>query len=124
MEGSEPVVVQNMEGQRTTPSIVAFTDKGRLVGQPAKNQMVTNPERTVYSIKHFIGRRFTEVPEEIKMVLYRVTDSGNDVRVHIDDDKRYSPPTLSCRATPKPHGVCGWLPRERELALHTTGIRW
>ena len=100
MEGGEPTVVQNSEGQRTTPSIVAFTDKGRLVGQPAKNQMVTNPERTVYSIKRFMGRRFTEVPEEIKMVPYRVTDSGNDVRVHIDDN-RYSPPEISAAVLQK-----------------------
>ena len=100
MEGGEPTVVQNSEGQRTTPSIVAFTDKGRLVGQPAKNQMVTNPERTVYSIKRFVGRRFAEVPAEIKMVPYRVTDSGNDVRVHIDD-KRYSPPEISAAVLQK-----------------------
>ncbi len=100
MESGEPTVVQNSEGQRTTPSIVAFTDKGRLVGQPAKNQMVTNPERTVYSIKRFMGRRFTEVPEEIKMVPYRVTDSGNDVRVHIDDN-RYSPPEISAAVLQK-----------------------
>ncbi len=100
MEGGEPAVVQNSEGQRTTPSIVAFTDKGRLVGQPAKNQMVTNPERTVYSIKRFMGRRFAEVPEEIKMVPYRVTDSGNDVRVHIDD-KQYSPPEISAAVLQK-----------------------
>ncbi|GAJ12034.1 unnamed protein product, partial [marine sediment metagenome] len=58
MEGGEPAVIQNAEGQRTTPSIVAFTSKGeRLVGQPAKNQMITNPENTVYSIKRFMGRR-------------------------------------------------------------------
>ena len=100
MESGEPTVVQNSEGQRTTPSIVAFTDKGRLVGQPAKNQMVTNPERTVYSIKRFMGRRFIEVPEEIKMVPYRVTDSGNDVRVHIDDN-RYSPPEISAAVLQK-----------------------
>ena len=100
MEGGQPRVVQNSEGQRTTPSIVAFTDKGRLVGQPAKNQMVTNPERTVYSIKRFVGRRFSEVPEEIKMVPYLVTDSGSDVRVHIDD-KRYSPPEVSAAVLQK-----------------------
>ena len=100
MEGGRPRVVQNSEGQRTTPSIVAFTDKGRLVGQPAKNQMVTNPERTVYSIKRFVGRRFSEVPEEIRMVPYLVTDSGSDVRVHIDD-KRYSPPEISAAVLQK-----------------------
>jgi molecular chaperone DnaK len=95
MEGGEPVVIQNSEGQRTTPSIVAYTAKGeRLVGQPAKNQMITNPENTVYSIKRFMGRRFGEVPEEIKMVPYHVLDNGNDVRIMIQD-KRYSPPEIS-----------------------------
>ncbi|MCD6120509.1 MAG: molecular chaperone DnaK [Spirochaetales bacterium] len=95
MEGGEPNVIQNSEGQRTTPSIVAFTNKGeRLVGQPAKNQMITNPENTVYSIKRFMGRRFAEVPEEIKMVPYKIIDSGNDVRVEIMG-KKYSPPEIS-----------------------------
>jgi molecular chaperone DnaK len=65
MEGSEAVVIQNEEGARTTPSMVAFTDKDdRLVGQTAKNQMVTNPENTIYSIKRFMGRRYGEVNEE------------------------------------------------------------
>ena len=100
MEGSEPVVVQNSEGQRTTPSIVAFADKGRLVGQPAKNQMVTNPENTIYSIKRFMGRRFAEVPEEIKMVPYQVLDSGNDVRV-VALGKKYSPPEISAAVLQK-----------------------
>ena len=95
MEGGEPVVIQNSEGQRTTPSIVAYTSKGeRLVGQPAKNQMITNPENTVYSIKRFMGRRHREVPEEISMVPYTVEDAGNDVRIVIQD-KRYSPPEIS-----------------------------
>jgi molecular chaperone DnaK len=95
MEGSDPKVIQNAEGQRTTPSIVAFTDKGdRLVGQPAKNQMVTNPENTVYSIKRFMGRRFSEVTREMGMVPYKVTDAGNDVRVDVSG-KLYSPPEVS-----------------------------
>jgi molecular chaperone DnaK len=95
MEGGEPSVVQNSEGQRTTPSIVAFTSKGeRLVGQPAKNQMITNPENTVYSIKRFMGRRYNEVPEEIKMVPYTVSDTGNGVAVAIQD-KKYTPPEIS-----------------------------
>ncbi len=95
MEGGEPVVIQNSEGQRTTPSIVAFTPKGeRLVGQPAKNQMITNPENTIYSIKRFMGRRYSEVPEEIKMVPYKIVDAGNDVRVEIMG-KQYSPPEIS-----------------------------
>lgn len=95
MEGGEPVVIQNSEGQRTTPSIVGFTQKDeRLVGQPAKNQMITNPENTVYSIKRFMGRRYKEVPEEIKMVPYKIIDAGSDVRINIRD-KKYSPPEIS-----------------------------
>ena len=73
VDGNEPIVIQNAEGQRTTPSIVAFTNKDeRLVGQTAKNQMVTNPENTIFSIKRFMGRRFSEVNEEIKLVPYHV----------------------------------------------------
>ena len=95
MEGGEPTVIQNSEGQRTTPSIVAFTSKGeRLVGQPAKNQMITNPENTVYSIKRFMGRRYGEVPEEIKMVPYSVADIGNGVSIDIQG-KKYTPPEIS-----------------------------
>ncbi|MBN2444479.1 MAG: molecular chaperone DnaK [Spirochaetales bacterium] len=95
MEGGEPVVIQNSEGQRTTPSIVGFTQKGdRLVGQPAKNQMITNPENTIYSIKRFMGRRFVEVPEEIKMVPYKVQDIANGVAIKIHD-KNYAPPEIS-----------------------------
>ena len=78
MEGGEPIVIQNSEGQRTTPSIVGFTAKGeRLVGQPAKNQIITNPENTVYSIKRFMGRRREEVPDEIRMVPYTVSQSSS-----------------------------------------------
>ncbi|HWR12943.1 MAG TPA: molecular chaperone DnaK [Rectinemataceae bacterium] len=95
MEGGEPIVISNSEGQRTTPSIVGFTAKGeRVVGQPAKNQMITNAENTVYSIKRFMGRRFAEVQSEIKMVPFNVTDNGNDVRVDIQD-KMYSPQEIS-----------------------------
>jgi molecular chaperone DnaK len=96
MEGGEPAVIQNSEGQRTTPSIVAFTGKGeRLIGQPAKNQMVTNPENTVFSIKRFMGRRFGEVNEEIGMVPYKVVkDSSGGARVEISG-KQYSPPEIS-----------------------------
>ena len=95
MEGGEPVVIANSEGQRTTPSIVAFTAKGeRLVGQPAKNQMITNAENTVYSIKRFMGRRYSEVQNEIKLVPYKVVDNGNDVRVDIQG-KLYSPQEIS-----------------------------
>ena len=95
MEGGEPAVIQNSEGQRTTPSIVAFTSKGeRLVGQPAKNQMITNPENTIYSIKRFMGRRYKEVPEEIQMVPYSVADTGNGVSIDIQA-KKYTPPEIS-----------------------------
>ncbi len=77
MMGGEPVVIQNSEGQRTTPSIVAFTDKGeRLVGQVAKNQIITNPENTIRSIKRFMGRAYSEVSDEMRMVSYNVMDDG------------------------------------------------
>jgi molecular chaperone DnaK len=96
MEGGEPIVIQNSEGQRTTPSIVAYTTKGeRLVGQPAKNQMITNPENTISSIKRFMGRRNDEVHEETRMVPYKVSDdSSGGVRVEISG-KMYSPPEIS-----------------------------
>jgi molecular chaperone DnaK len=96
MEGSEPVVIQNSEGQRTTPSIVAYTAKGeRLVGQTAKNQMITNPKKTVYSIKRFMGRKHNEVNEEMKLLPYEVIKGPNgDARVNIDG-KKYSPPEIS-----------------------------
>ncbi len=96
MEGGESVVIANQEGGRTTPSVVAFTKGGeRLVGQVAKRQAVTNAENTVYSIKRFMGRRYEEVTEEMKMVPYKVTRSSNgDARVDISG-KEYSPPEIS-----------------------------
>jgi molecular chaperone DnaK len=96
MEGGEPVVITNPEGSRLTPSVVAFTKSGeRLVGQVAKRQAVTNPENTVFSIKRFMGRRHSEVNEEMKMVPYQVASAPNgDVRVKIGD-KEYAPPEIS-----------------------------
>lgn len=96
MENGEPFVIPNSEGQRTTPSVVAFTAKGeRLVGQPAKNQIVTNAENTVYSIKRFMGRRFSEVPEEVARVSYKVIAGPNDeVRIVIRG-KEYTPQEIS-----------------------------
>ncbi|HEX2222682.1 MAG TPA: molecular chaperone DnaK [Thermoanaerobaculia bacterium] len=96
MEGSEAKVIPNAEGNRTTPSVVAFTKGGeRLVGQVAKRQSVTNPKNTVFSIKRFMGRKFAEVNEEMKMVPYSVERAENgDVRVAVED-KKYSPPEIS-----------------------------
>jgi molecular chaperone DnaK len=102
MEGGEPVVITNPEGSRLTPSVVAFTKTGeRLVGQVAKRQAVTNPENTVFSIKRFMGRRFTEVTEEMKMVPYTVVAASNgDVRVKIGNED-YAPPQISAMVLQK-----------------------
>src|SRR5213596_3602411 len=96
MEGGEPKVIVNAEGSRLTPSVVAFTKSGeRLVGQVAKRQAVTNPENTVFSIKRFMGRKYDEVTEEMKMVPYTVARAGNgDVRIKTGG-KEYSPPEIS-----------------------------
>jgi molecular chaperone DnaK len=96
MEGGEPVVITNPEGGRLTPSVVAFTKTGeRLVGQVAKRQAVTNPENTIFSIKRFMGRKFDEVNEEMKMVPYKVVRASNgDARVEANG-KDYSPPEIS-----------------------------
>ena len=103
MEGGEPTVIANAEGTRTTPSVVAFTRTGeRLVGQVAKRQAITNSENTIYSIKRFMGRRYNEVMEEMKMVPYKLASEPNgDARVLIDGGKQQlSPPEIgraSCR---------------------------
>jgi molecular chaperone DnaK len=95
MEGGEPKVIPNEEGGRTTPSIVAFTKGGeRLVGQVAKRQAITNPENTVYSIKRFMGRRYDEVNDEMKMVPYKVVKQGDHIAV-VAQGKEYTPPEVS-----------------------------
>ncbi|MGD0272759.1 MAG: molecular chaperone DnaK [Gaiellaceae bacterium] len=96
LEGGEPTVIPNAEGGRTTPSVVAFAKDGqRLVGAPAKRQQVTNPKNTIFSIKRFMGRKYEEVSEEMKIVPYEVVNGPNaDVRV-MADGKQYAPPEIS-----------------------------
>src|ERR671914_669137 len=96
LEGGEPTVIPNAEGGRTTPSVVAFTKDGqRLVGAPAKRQSVTNPQNTIFSIKRFMGRKYSEVSEEMKIVPYEVVAGPNgDARVKVGD-KEYAPPEIS-----------------------------
>jgi molecular chaperone DnaK len=97
LEGGDPVVITNSEGERTTPSVVAFDKRSgeRLVGQLARRQAVTNPDRTIYSIKRFMGRRYSDVKQEAERVGYEVkSGSGGDIRVQVGD-KEYSPPEIS-----------------------------
>ncbi|HTC75138.1 MAG TPA: molecular chaperone DnaK, partial [Edaphobacter sp.] len=95
MEGGEPKVIPNEEGGRTTPSVVAFTKSGeRLVGMVAKRQAITNPENTIYSIKRFMGRRYNEVSDELKMVPYKVVAKGDGI-VIVAQGKEYTPPEIS-----------------------------
>ena len=102
MEGNEPVVIPNSEGKRTTPSVVAFVDGGeRKVGDPAKRQAITNPEKTIYSIKRFMGNRFDEVSKEIKRVPYKIVKGDNNTpRVQISD-RKYSPQEISAMVLQK-----------------------
>src|SRR5579862_5228538 len=116
MEGGEPVVLENSEGKRTTPSVVAFTKSGeRLVGDAAKRQAVTNSRNTIYSIKRFMGRKFEEVQEEIKRVPYKVVRAGNgDVGVEVEVEgkaKTFSPPEISAM-------VLGKLKADAEMRLN------
>src|SRR5256885_10316527 len=100
MEGGEPLVLENSEGKRVTPSVVAFTKTGeRIVGDAAKRQAITNSRNTVYSIKRFMGRKYEEVQEEIKRVPYKVVRASNgDAVVELEIDgrpKRFSLPQIS-----------------------------
>ena len=96
MEGSEPKVITNPEGSRLTPSVVAVGKGGeRFVGQVAKRQAITNPENTIFSIKRFMGRKFGEVQEEIKLVPYKVTEASNGDATVKMGDRTYAPPEIS-----------------------------
>ena len=96
MEGGQASVIANEEGGRTTPSVVAFTDEGeRLVGAVAKRQAVTNPTRTIYSVKRFMGRRVSEVPEETSLVPYTVVDASDGMAAIEVEGKTYRPPEIS-----------------------------
>ena len=106
MEGGQPTVITNEEGGRTTPSVVGFTDDGeRPVGAVAKRQAVTNPTRTVYSIKRFMGRRLSEVPEEISLVPYEVVEGNEGTAVVSIDGKPYRPPEISAMILQKLKGA-------------------
>jgi molecular chaperone DnaK len=106
MEGGQPIVITNEEGGRTTPSVVAFTDDGeRPVGAVAKRQAVTNPTRTVYSIKRFMGRRLAEVPEETQLVPYKVVEGKDGTAAVEIDGKRYTPPEISAMILQKLKGA-------------------
>ncbi|MEJ7872470.1 MAG: Hsp70 family protein, partial [Rubrobacteraceae bacterium] len=103
LEGGDPVVITNAEGERTTPSVVAFDKRSgeRLVGQLARRQAVTNPERTIYSVKRFMGRRYKEIEKEARRVGYEVENGpGGEVRVGAGD-RHYSPPEISAMTLQK-----------------------
>jgi molecular chaperone DnaK len=101
VQSGDPVVIPNAEGRRTTPSIVGFTDNDRKVGDPAKRQAVTNPTKTVYSIKRFIGKDFSTCTDEIKRVPYKVVNSGNGVPGVAIDDRNYTPQEISAMVLQK-----------------------
>ncbi|MBW2272640.1 MAG: molecular chaperone DnaK [Deltaproteobacteria bacterium] len=102
MEGGQPTVIANEEGGRTTPSVAGFTDEGeRLVGAIAKRQAVTNPERTIYSIKRFMGRRLSEVPEETRLVPYAIEGGKDGAAQVVVDGKTFTPPEISAMTLAK-----------------------
>ncbi len=101
LEGERPEVIVNVEGGRTTPSVVAFRDNERLVGQLAKRQAVLNPARTFYSVKRFVGRRFNEVTDEMKLVPYKVVQGADDTVKFLVDDKQYAPEEISAQVLRK-----------------------
>ena len=112
MEGGEPLVLENSEGKRTTPSVVAFTKSGeRVVGDAAKRQAVTNPRNTVYSVKRFMGRKFTEVQEELKRVPYKVVRAANgDAAGDVTRRARIGTGTHGHRDAGQRHDVLGAAP--------------
>ena len=96
LEGNNPVVIPNSEGRNTTPSVVAFVDGGeRKVGDPAKRQAITNPERTIYSIKRFMGEKYDQVLNEIERVPYKVVRGKNDTPRIVVDNREYTPQEIS-----------------------------
>ncbi|MDR2979379.1 MAG: Hsp70 family protein, partial [Bacteroidales bacterium] len=102
MEGSEPVVIPNSEGRRTTPSIVAFVNNNeRKVGDPAKRQAITNPQKTIYSIKRFMGETYDQVPKEVERVPYKVVKSSNNMPLIQIDDRTYTPQEISAMVLQK-----------------------
>ena len=94
IEGNEPIIIVNAEGKRTTPSIIAYLDGDRKVGDPAKRQMVTNPKNTVYSVKRFIGSKYSEIKNDISKVAYDVVKRGDKIKIKVDD-KEYMPQEVS-----------------------------
>ena len=102
MEGNEPVVIPNSEGKRTTPSVVAFVEGGeRKVGDPAKRQAITNPEKTISSIKRFMGERFSNVSTEVGRMPYKVVKGDNDTPRVVIDDRKYTPQEISAMVLQK-----------------------